>query len=394
MPVRDGEKMPVYQVIVIGAGPAGAMTAYHTARAGMDVVLLEKKVPPRPKPCGGGVTPKAARLMPFSWEGVIERKIRRATFTYDHSLSLEWEDPICFMVDRSLLDRCIVDEARTAGAIIRSGEEVIGVDEALQEVTVHTPGKAYRGRFVIGADGAHSLIARLWKRPQLRGFAAVCEIAAGDALAARSEYLEVDFAAIPGGYGWVFPKGSHLNVGVGSFLPGVRPLQAFLRAYVSRLGLADLPVLREQCFPIPFESLGGGPVARGRVILVGDAAGFADPCTGEGIFHACLSGYLAAQALQQGGGRADDVVRRYQAAVEREILPEMRLARRTAKVFYGLNHCAITYLMQRPGLLKKLWEQMYTGTYREMWRQVKRHVWRSIWNPRNGEKMSTTPQSC
>ncbi len=371
--------MKSYQVIVVGAGPGGAITAYHLAQAGIEVALLEKKSLPRPKPCGGGVTPKTADVLPFPWQDVVDDMTRRATVTYHFSLNLEWDDPICYMVNRSRFDRYLVEAARAAGAAVIEGEEVRSVEDGPQDVVCRTAGDTYRGKFVVGADGAHSVVARLLKRPRIRGVAAVAEIAVdGGDLEKWRGSLEVDFAAIPGGYGWIFPKRDHLNVGVGYFGAPVRPLQSFLGAYISRLGMGNLRTVREQAFPMPFDALGEGMVARGRIILVGDAAGLADPFTGEGIYNACLSGYLAARALREGGGKAERIIRYYRSAVEKEILGEMRLARRLANIFYGLNHWALTYLMQRPELLKELWGQLYTGSYHQLWRILKRAAWRGL----------------
>jgi geranylgeranyl reductase family protein len=371
--------MKSHEVIVVGAGPGGAITAYHLARAGIEVVLLERKPLPRSKPCGGGVTPKTAGVLPFAWQDVVEDTARRATVTYHLSLNLEWDSPICYMVNRARFDCHLIEAARAAGAAVIEGEEVASVVDGPQDVVCRTAGNSYRGKFVVGADGAHSIVARLFGRPPVRGIAAVAEMAADEeTLKRRCGSLEVDFAAVPGGYGWVFPKQDHLNVGVGCFTTPARPLQSFLNAYISRLGMGRLRTIRRQAFPMPFDALGERTVARGRVILVGDAAGLADPFTGEGIYNACLSGWLAAQALRDSGGKAERVIRHYQSAVEKEILGEMRLARRLANVFYGLNHWVLTYLMKRPELLKELWGQLYTGSHRQLWRVLKKTVWRGL----------------
>jgi flavin-dependent dehydrogenase len=183
------------------------------------------------------------------------------------------------------------------------------------------------------ADGVHSPLARSagWTSPPATIPALEAEVAVDPAtLDERGSHPVFDFDDAPRGYAWTFPKAAHLSVGILTTVRGHGTLRADLDRYLARLGLAD----RERDtrgWLIPVRPRDGG-LARGRVLLAGDAAGLADPVTLEGISLALWSGRLAAESLLAGSA---DPARRYSRALARELLPELRAARLLAHVLYA-----------------------------------------------------------
>jgi len=354
-----------YEVIIAGAGPSGALLAYHLARAGREVLILEKHRLPRAKPCGGGVTPKAARLIPFPWDEVREDSFCSSALRFRRRVEISWPYPVCHMVRREHFDHFLVRQAVRAGARLIEGSPVTGFEYDTRGVVVHAPGGPYRGALLAGADGAHSRIAaRLGKRfsGASGAFAAVAEVPRPSSAGAPAyKMLSVDFSAVPAGYGWVFPKRHHLNVGVYTTDPRAKNLKHYLRRYLEREGLREPRVFR--AFPVSVDWTGDGPVAGDRVILLGDAAGFADPLTGEGIYWALLSATLAAEAVACCGRSWDTVGLGYRRLVEDRLQPELRRLARLARMFYWVADRAVPFLETRPKLARDFWEAVYLGHY-------------------------------
>jgi geranylgeranyl reductase family protein len=262
----------------VGAGPAGSTAAFHLARGGARVLLVDKARFPRDKPCGGGVTVRAARQLPFSIGPVVEDEVDvfELGLGYCRRFERRTRAPLIQMTQRSRLDAFLVEQAQEAGAEFRDGSTADGV-----EATV-----------VIGADGANGIVGREMRdhvrTVALEGNAAIDpERFAGRAI--------VEFGVVPGGYGWVFPKADHVNVGVG----GWRAEGPRLREHLARLcrvhripedGLFDV---RGHHLPLRRPN---AAAAAGRTALVGDAAGLIDPVSGDGIYEAFVSGRLAAAA--------------------------------------------------------------------------------------------------
>ncbi|MBE0467784.1 MAG: geranylgeranyl reductase family protein, partial [Candidatus Desulforudis sp.] len=339
------------EVVIAGAGPAGALLAYHLAGAGREVLVLEKHHLPRVKPCGGGVTPKAATLIPFPWDEVLEGALNRSTFGFQTLLELSWDYPICHMVRRDRFDHFLVREAVRAGARLVEGATVTGFVDDGRSVVVHAPGGPYRCALLVGADGAHSRIAAHLGRPYpeaLGALGVVTEVPYSRSGEALGEMLSVDFSAVPGGYGWVFPKRDHLSVGVYTTDPRTKNLKEHLLHYLKREALRGAGVFR--ACPIPVDWRGDGPVAGNRVILLGDAGGFADPMTGEGIYWALFSATLAAEAVAAGERSLAKVGPVYQRLVEERIRPELRRLARLARAFYPVAHRAVPFLQKHPDL--------------------------------------------
>lgn len=329
-----------WDALVVGAGPAGAVAAHRLARHGMRVALLEAGRLPRHKTCGGGVVGRALRELPVAPERVARSSCSRAELALldtDLSVSVERERPIVTMTLRAELDASLVVAAGQAGARIHTRSPLRSLRAVDGGVEVGAGSAIHRTRCLVGADGAAGPTRRLagWRAPLPRIPAIEWEAVARR----RPRGAEVRTArflfGLPGrGYAWVFPRGDHLSVGVLSTMNGGPHLRDQLSRALRAAGVGELRVRRRHGFVIPTRAR-DEPVARGPVLLAGDAAGLADPVTWEGISHACASGRLAAQALLDAELRPEEAGRRYAAGLEGEVLSELRWARRLAPLLYG-----------------------------------------------------------
>ncbi|MFN8556922.1 MAG: geranylgeranyl reductase family protein [Dehalococcoidia bacterium] len=323
-------------VIVIGGGPAGSTAAREAAAAGARVVLLDKAAFPRDKPCGGGVNLRAARLLPFDLSPVVERTISAVRFSYRQTRPFTRRYPgvLTYMTRRGRLDEFLVHQAVTAGADLRERQPVRAID-LNGRVTVRTPSGAISADTLIGADGANGVTARLAGLTGPRDLAVALEanVYPDDGPpAAWRDTLALDLGGIPGGYGWLFPKEDHLNVGVGGWKYLAGGLRPRLDHLARHFGVAPdrLRDLRGHHLPVRRR---GAAIAGGRVMLVGDAAGLVDPLSGEGIYAAIASGRMAARhALAVIDGRARDLAG-YQREVDRVLGPELLDSARLQDLF-------------------------------------------------------------
>jgi geranylgeranyl reductase family protein len=293
-----------FDVLVVGGGPAGSATALRLARGGASVLLADKARFPRDKPCGGGLTGRALKHAPCDVSPVVEHVVDRFQLRAGYGLRVarRSKTPLILMTQRRRLDQFLVEQAAAAGVDVRDGAAVSELAVEEDAATARVGDARVRASYVVGADGANGVVA---KAAGL-GEGILCGVAlegnaAWDALG-RSQYdgtAWVELGIVPGGYGWVFPKGDHANLGVGGWLAeGPR-----LRAHLARLAEAhgvDVDALGSvRGHRLPMRAP-GSPAARGRVLLVGDAAGLVDPLSGDGIYEAWVSARLAAQAILDG----------------------------------------------------------------------------------------------
>jgi geranylgeranyl reductase family protein len=328
-----------YDVAVVGAGPAGSTAAFHLARAGLRVALLEREPVPRYKTCGGGLVGRAIRWLPGPVAPAVERVCREIVVGLAPrglAFSCRRPDPLITMTMRSALDALLARSAAEAGAELLAPCAVTSVEPGGDGVRLGTPRGPLHAEFVVGADGATGTVARAagWDARRHAIPAIEVEARVDDATLARlGQAARFDFGVPPRGYAWVFPKAGHLSIGVLTTRRGSHDLARSLWQYLAQLGIRPLHVERHG-YVIPTRRA-NGPLARGRLLAVGDAAGLADPLTAEGISFAALSGRLAARALVRGGLDQARTRDRYERAVARHILPELRAAGVLARFVYG-----------------------------------------------------------
>ena len=334
--------MKRFDVVVVGAGPAGSVAAYGLARHGVHTALVEKRKLPRYKTCGGGITFRARQLFPVDIGPVVEREFYAADMFFwndDVHLRATRSDPIISMVMRDRLDHHLVEAGRGIGVEVFEETAVTGVVSGPTSVSIETSSGPLRAAVVIGADGAFSPVAKMAGWTETRHLAPALEAevtVSADAQREHSQAVRFDIDAVPFGYGWNFPKQEHLSLGVVSSRRGKVNLQAFYRKYLNQIGIAEIVREDRHGFQIPLSPRTDG-FARGGVLLVGDAAGFADPVTAEGISNAALSGQLVATAVVDGRLEQTRVARCYERLLQADLLPQLRSARRLAQVLYELS---------------------------------------------------------
>src|SRR5262245_23507612 len=210
-----------FDAVVVGAGPAGSTTAYRLASAGARVLLLDRARFPRDKPCGGGLTIRAVRQLPVSPEPVVEHVVDRMGFRLRYGTRFERRsrEPIVLMTQRRLLDHYLVEQAVAAGAEFRDGVKVTDVraDEGGAGATVD--GAPVEAEVLAGADGVNGTTRKTLGLggDYVLGVAFEGNVAK-ELVGERFDGLaEFELGTIPGGYAWIFPKGDHVNVGVGGW---------------------------------------------------------------------------------------------------------------------------------------------------------------------------------
>jgi geranylgeranyl diphosphate/geranylgeranyl-bacteriochlorophyllide a reductase len=303
-----------FDVVVVGAGPAGATAAHQLALKGRKVLMLDREG--RTKPCGGAVPPRLIRdyAVPDSQLVARARSARMISPT-DKKVDIPIEGGFVGLVDRDRFDPWLRERAVSAGAQQRKGSfDTLGPVQAdgLRRVDYTVADKrsgaaptlvSVRARCVIGADGARSEVARQSVPGHDKGrfvFAYHEILRAPDVPGADYDGTRCDVIYngrfSPDFYGWVFPHGSTLSVGTGSADKGFSLRQAV--ADLRRAsGLAGLETLRREGAPIPLKPLPRWDDGH-NVVLAGDAAGVVAPASGEGIYYAMLGGQLAAEAAQ------------------------------------------------------------------------------------------------
>ena len=294
-----------YDVLIAGAGPAGSATAIHLARGGARVLLADRARFPRDKPCGGGVTGRALRRAPCEIAPVVEHVVDTFELRLDYGRSFRRtsREPLILMTQRRRLDAYLAERAAAAGASFRDGARVADVEIGADEVTATVGGDPVAAAVLVGADGANGVVAKAAGLDVgiVRGVALEGNVPWQ--LLDRERYAGtavVELGSPRGGYGWLFPKGDHANLGVGGWAsegPNLREHLAVLsQAHgVDPDALADLRGHR-----LPMRRIGASRPASPNVLLVGDAAGLVDPLSGDGIYEAFTSARLASEAILAG----------------------------------------------------------------------------------------------
>lgn len=315
--------MERFDAIVIGAGPAGSTTAYRLASAGASVLLLDRARFPRDKPCGGGLTERAVRLLPFSVAPVVEDAVDlfELRLRYGPRFERRSASPLVLMTQRRRLDAFLAEQAVAAGAEFRDGTKVAEVRLDESGVAVRVDGRRATAAVLIGADGANGVTARSLGLPTDHRYGIGLEANVPYGALDRAGYrgrAVLELGVVPGGYGWVFPKGDHVNVGVGGWEREGPRLREHLRRLCAEHGVPESRLQDLRGFRLPMRRPGTVPL-RGRALLVGDAAGLVDPLSGDGIYEAFLSAERAAgAALDLLAGRAGSLAP-YASALSRAL---------------------------------------------------------------------------
>jgi geranylgeranyl reductase family protein len=292
-----------FDAIVVGAGPAGSTAAFRLSRAGARVLLLDRERFPRDKPCGGGLTYRAVRQLPVSVDPVVEDTVHRFRlgFRYGRHFDRTSQGPLVLMTQRRRLDAHLAEQAAAAGADFRDGVRADALDVGEDAVTVRFGDSAATAPVAIGADGVNGLTVRSLGLQGRRAHGVALE-GNVEHVHAREDYrgrAVVELGTVPGGYAWVFPKGDHVNVGVGGWEWEGPRLREHLERACAAYGLPASRLESVRGYRLPMRRA-GDRARSGRVLLVGDAAGPVDPLSGDGMYEAFVSSRLAAEAVLSG----------------------------------------------------------------------------------------------
>ncbi|MBU0973586.1 MAG: geranylgeranyl reductase family protein [Proteobacteria bacterium] len=288
-------------VVIIGAGPAGTAAAFDLLSGGLSVLLLDRHAFPRKKACAGGITPKAMALFRYDISSILRQTCRSIKIRprSGQSFLIQDKNPLCHMTQRWELDFFSLNRVQEKGAQFKVVKKIFSIEEKGTHLEIRTSDQLIKSRYLIGADGANSLVRRL-THP-------FCRVSRYPALEADiradhpgSHSMEFDFSLPGKGYYWIFPKGDHINIGIYSITGNPALKQRQLAEYAQkRFGSNRLSAVKG--YPIGVGGYAHCP-EKGRVLLVGDAAGFGESLLGEGIYFALKSGQAAAHAIVSSHG--------------------------------------------------------------------------------------------
>lgn len=344
----------MFDCIVVGAGPAGASSAYHLAKRGRSVLILEKQGLPRYKPCSGGVSPAIAQWFDFDFSPAIARKVENICYTWKLgdpvNARLKTPEPM-WMVQREVFDHFLVQQAQKQGAELRDGTEATGIEFKGDHWQVNTRTGVITGRYLVAADGAKGPM-RKWlgfkeAKPRL---GATLEVSASNLDAAKACF---EFGMVKNGSIWNFPKPAGYSLGIATFRGGESAdLQSLLTDYATQFGM---DVSSSQGFLHPLCLWDGTQKLHTQnALLAGETACVVDPLTAEGIRPSILTGVKAAEAIDQALSGNIHALETYSEIISEEWGTDMAWAQRLAGLFYRIPGIGYKLGVKRPAATERI----------------------------------------
>ncbi|MHA2188654.1 MAG: geranylgeranyl reductase family protein [Candidatus Thorarchaeota archaeon] len=342
----------MYDLIVVGGGPAGAACARKAAEEDLDVLLLERALHPRRKLCGGAITQRIAKYLDSDYEKVVENRVSTATIISPSGQPIlaADNDINISMVKRHRFDNYMLEKARSAGVEVIQDSRVVAVEQLRSSIRVLTKGNSYKGHLLVGADGVNGIVARSTNiRSKWPSDAVALCIQADVPMDAetiskimsnqesKTLALEIYLGVSEWGYAWCFPKTDELSIGIGCRMDKISSLRPAWKSFLEHLekmkGL-KLDTSTKSAFRIPFSPKIGRITTR-RTMLVGDAAGLVSSLTGEGIYYAVRSGILAAEVASETVEMKSPLhVNVYEHRIKQQLIPELKAADFIARILF------------------------------------------------------------
>lgn len=352
---EKGEKIMRYDVTIVGAGPAGSTTAKFLSEKGFRTLLIDREKFPRDKPCGGGLPLRVLQRFPYVVnDNIIEAYSSSGTIyspSLAHQINVKKERPIISTTLRRKFDYELMNFAVNAGAAFQQGNPVssVQISQDKAQVTLQQ-GSKIDSQIIVGADGVNSVVAKttgLRKKGTEKGVCVLQEFEVDEKTMdeyftqSRHCYIHSRFKSI-GGYGWVFPKKQHLNIGFGIIqafknLETKPNLLECYRDYVQLLKESGLIPRDLKETSIKGGALPTHPLEKtysNRLLLVGDAAGFINPLSGEGIYYAMASGKIAAEIIAEALEKKDmteEFLSKYQTRWQKDFGKDINLILKVIK---------------------------------------------------------------
>lgn len=342
----------MFDCLIIGAGPTGSSAAYHLAKKGKSVIVIEKNSLSREKTCGGGVSPAIASWFDFDFSPVIENQITKVNYTW------KMGDPVqadiasikpMWIVRRPVFDQFLSEQAQKQGAEFKYNTEVTAINFKDAHWEVITTTGSFAGRYLIAADGACGPCARwLGFARQTHSLAATLEIKA-DIAKNNLNTAHFEFGLLKNGYIWNFPKSDGYTIS-GGFLRGDKnkseELKKQLYEYAKQFGLnASNGTYREYVFNLSTEPQ---RLHTNQAVIAGEAAGMLDPLTAEGIRPGIFTGLKAGEAIEQALAGKEEALANYSKIIMEEWGTDMGLAQKLAGLFYQFPGVAYKVGVKRP----------------------------------------------
>lgn len=344
----------MFDCIIVGGGPAGSSAAYHLAKAGRAVLLLEKSALPRYKPCSGAVSPIVAQWFDFDFSPAIDSYIRRVHYSWKLGDAIDAEletDPI-WSVRRNVFDQFLIDQAIAKGAQLRDETAVTGIEFKGDRWQVNTAGESLSARYIIAADGAKGPMAKwLGFRDHKVREAGVLEIATDKPV--ENAAFSFEFGLVKNGCLWSFPKQQGYSIGVSTFIGGsLKDLKTPLTQYAPEFG-SSFAAGTLHTHPLKLWD-GNHKLHAVHALLVGEAAAIVDPLTAEGIRPAMFSGMTAAEAIDKALNGDAEALAGYTNRMHESWGADMQWAQRIASVFFRVPKMGYRVGIKRPTSTKRL----------------------------------------
>lgn len=364
-------------IAIVGGGPAGALAAATMAGAGKEVVVFDEKLAWE-KPCGGGITYKALVEWPFLRDAEVERNWVTDCELISPSgrrVSFHLQQPIA-VFSRCVLNGLLLDRAQQAGAkVVR--DHVLGLERIAGGWRVQTSSGPWKAGYVVIAAGARNRFRAQLSTPLA---AEDLMITAGYYIPGKSQLMQIQFLAGLHGYLWIFPRADHFSAGICGKPNGqsAAELRRLLEKWLEQTGLEFANTrFFSHVLPSPrAATLRDTPVGGDGWALIGDAAGFVDPITGEGLYYAMRSAELLSQALLA------DQPDSYPERLRKDFLPELQIAARVADRFYSgrwMGQTVIERMVQftrRSSSFRDLMCDLFAGT--QGYADLRRRLYRSL----------------